>query len=63
MLPDPRRAFVSEAVHRLAAERRAEIEQGVRAATALLDGTLRADVSVLSGFSGEEPEELGGVEG
>lgn len=38
-----------------------EIEHGVRAATALLDGTLRADVGVLSGLSPEEIDALGGV--
>jgi uncharacterized protein (DUF1778 family) len=53
--------FVAAAVREYAADRRAEIEEGVRKAAAVLDGTRRAEVALLAGLSPDEVDELGGV--
>lgn len=54
--------FVSEAIVLYSESRRAEIEKGVHAALAALDGSKAAAVARLSGLSPERIAELGGVE-
>ena len=53
--------LVANAVRAYLAARSDEIERGVREAAALLDGSHRAKVALLSGLSSAEIEELGGV--
>ena len=53
--------LVAEAVRAYLAMRQAEIEQGVRAALAQLDGSRLAEISLLSGLSRSEVDELGGL--
>ena len=53
--------LVADAVRAYLATRRAEIEQGVRAALAQLDGSRQAEVSLLSGLAHSEIDELGGL--
>lgn len=56
-----KKQYVAEAVAFYTDHRRAEIEQGVKAALASLDGSREAEVRLLSGLSAERVEELGGA--
>jgi hypothetical protein len=56
-----KKQYVAEAVAYYTEHRRAEIEKGVKAALASLDGSREADVQLLSGLTAERVEELGGV--
>jgi hypothetical protein len=56
-----KKQFVSEAIAAYSEARRVEIENGVRAALATLDGTRATAVGHLSGLSADRIEELGGL--
>ncbi len=53
--------FVAEATKAYLEQRREEIRRGVIESMKLLDGSLTASVSMLTGLSPERIEELGGV--
>lgn len=53
--------LVAEAVRDYLTARRADIERSVRDAVVLLDGSHRSKVSLLSGLSAAEIDELGGL--
>jgi len=53
--------FVGEAVRTYLQLRRSEIEANMRATMALLDGSARSEVALLTGMSPERVDELGGV--
>ena len=53
--------FVAEATRAYLEQRREEIRHGMRESMKLLDGSLTASVSMLTGLSPERIEELGGV--
>lgn len=53
--------LVAEAVRDYLTTRRTDIEHGVREAAALLDGSHRSKVALLSGLSAKEIDELGGL--
>lgn len=57
-----KKQFVSEAIAFYSESRRAEIEKGVHAALATLDGSRAAAIAKLSGLSPERIAELGGIE-
>jgi hypothetical protein len=56
-----KKQYVAEAVAYYTEHRRAEIEDGVKAALACLDGSREADVRLLTGLTAERIEELGGI--
>ena len=56
-----KKQYVAEAVAYYTEHRRAEIEDGVKAALASLDGSREADVRLLTGLTAERIEELGGI--
>jgi hypothetical protein len=56
-----KKQYVAEAVAYYTEHRRAEIEKGVKAVLASLDGSRENDVRVLSGLTAERIEELGGI--
>jgi hypothetical protein len=56
-----KKQYVAEAVAFYTEHRRAEIEKGVKAALASLDGSREAAVQLLSGLSAERAGELGGI--
>jgi hypothetical protein len=53
--------LVADAVRLYVAAHKEEIERGVRDAAAMLDGTHRSKVALLSGLSPAEIDELGGL--
>jgi len=53
--------FVAEATRAYLGQRREEIRRGMIESMKLLDGSLTASVSLLTGLSQEKIEELGGV--
>ena len=57
-----KKQIVEDAVREYVERHRDEINQGVRAALMHLDGSAQADVSLLTGFSAEEIESLGGID-
>lgn len=56
-----KKALVAAAVRDYLTARRADIEREVLNASAVLDGTHRSKVSLLSGLSADEINELGGL--
>lgn len=56
-----KKQYVADAVAYYTELRRAEIEKGVRASLAALDGSREAAVRLLTGLSEEQIEDLGGV--
>jgi len=57
-----KKQFVDEAIRRFLDERRGELQARMQSMMATLDGSRTSRVSLLSGLSAEEIEELGGVE-
>ena len=56
-----KKQFVDEAVRRFLDERRGELQARMQSMMATLDGSPASRVSLLSGLSPQEIEELGGV--
>lgn len=62
LLGKTKKEMLSEAVREYASSHQAELQERLRSVMVTLDGSLTSEVSVMTGFSADELEKLGGVD-